>query len=284
MDSRETLQLLIDTGLQIKNEIIKLHETWPISAEHPDQNIRYHQTDISFKADVDKIALKIRKWYNQIMIDVLPFTLNDKDYLYRLFKKTESVAYLKAFYSRLKGERWIEDIHDSNMNQIKSIFPFCLDETIKLIESAPYVERSSVAHLPLKKLQIEPQTAFIIMWMDKTIPELEDISNTIKDVCQQFGIKAERADDVEHSDKITELILTKISSAEFIIADLSGERQNVYYEIGYAHAIGKRPILYRKGGTNLHFDLSVHNVPEYSNITELKKMLTIRFEAILGKE
>lgn len=284
MDSRETLQLLIDTGLQIKNEIIKLHETWPISAEHPDQNIRYHQTDISFKADVDKIVLKIRRWYNQIMIDVLPLTLYDRDYLYKLFKKTESAAYLKSFYLRLKGEHWIEETHDTSINIIRHEFPFCIDETIKLLESTPNVVKSSIALLPSKKLQIEPHTAFIIMRMDKTIPELEDISNTIKDVCQQFGIKAERADDVEHSDKITDLILSKISSAEFIIADLSGERPNVYYEIGYAHAIGKRPILYRKGGTNLHFDLSVHNVPEYSNITELKKMLTIRFEAILGKE
>jgi hypothetical protein len=158
-----------------------------------------------------------------------------------------------------------------------------VDSVIAIIKASPNVEaRPAFMAQPMQTTHV-PNTAFILMWMDKTHAELDDVSNTIKQVCQSFGIRAIRADDVEHSDRITDLILDQIRSSEFLIADLSGERPNVYYEIGFAHALGKRPILYRKEGTKLHFDLSVHNVPEYKNITELKELLTKRFEALLGR-
>ena len=134
-----------------------------------------------------------------------------------------------------------------------------------------------------EKHELKRNTAFILMAMDPDNPELEDVYRTIKDVCASYDINAYRADEIEHQDRITDLILFEIKTCEFLIADLSYERPNVYYEIGYAHANNKRPILYRKRGTRLHFDLSVHNVPEYRNITELRELLTKRLESILGR-
>ena len=128
-----------------------------------------------------------------------------------------------------------------------------------------------------------PNTAFIMMAIDNKNAELEDVKNGIKEGFREFGIRAIAADDIEHDGAITDRILDEIEASEFLIADLTYERPNVYYEIGHAHARNKRVILVRKKGTRVHFDVAHRNCPEYGNTTELRARLRKRLEAMTNK-
>lgn len=150
-------------------------------------------------------------------------------------------------------------------------------EAFFLFEQGP-ADRERLLPSPLVASDV-----FVLMNMNPADESLVDVLNGIKSACTSFGLEATRIDEEEHADRITDRIIERIKRSDLIIADLSGERPNVYYEVGFAHALGKRPMLYRRRGTPLHFDLAVHNVPEYGNVTELRSLLHRRLEAVLGR-
>lgn len=160
-----------------------------------------------------------------------------------------------------------------------------IEDVLALIEAGsdfdPSVLPSGIAVPPSR---YRAGTAFILMWMDPQQPELTDVADTVKAVFGGFGIKAVRADDIEHEGLISPRVLSEIETSEFLFADLTGARPNVYYEVGYAHALGKRVILYRKAGTGLHFDLAGYNCPEYENLRDLRERLTGRLVALTNRQ
>ena len=154
---------------------------------------------------------------------------------------------------------------------------------VDLLEASTALQSDEFRANPQATAEYEPNSAFVMMQINPGMPELEDRYNAIKTGFAEFGIEAVRADEIEHSEVITDKIMEKIRSSEFLLADLSGERPSVYYEIGYAHALKRRVIMYRSKGTNLHFDLAAYNCPEYSNLTDLKSKLIARLSFMTNK-
>lgn len=175
------------------------------------------------------------------------------------------------------------NVYPPEAKEIFNTWVVSLKNRLELADLRPS-ETTDVALTPPKPIAAgyRPGTGFIMMWMSKDRPELTDVSDTIKGCFSEFGIEAVRSDDIEHEDIITQRILDQIKTAEFLFADLTGERPSVYYEVGFAHALGRRVILFRKAGTQIHFDLAAYNCPEYENLSKLRSMLMKRLESLTG--
>jgi hypothetical protein len=290
---------LLDEGISMKESIGLLLSKWP--RDDAGEALYWSDTPQSYQVTASEFVIRVRQWFNSVNQIVMPLVLHDKMFLYYTLRQVEA-AVRKRQYRRASSElptgglpptapefsRRAEIEIESRLEIAQQEAADGMETALDLIRSVPSAQHqlfppTLFAATAAAPPPFQPNTAFILMWLDKMKPELEDVSNTIKSICRDFGVRAFRADDVEHQEVITEIVLNSIRTAEFLIADLSGERPNVYYEVGYAHAIGKRPLLFRKTGAHLHFDLSVHNVPEYKNVTELGAMLRRRLEAITGR-
>jgi len=145
-----------------------------------------------------------------------------------------------------------------------------------VLETTIQIQRNVVQHTEQVENVTQNGYMFILMSMTKDDPLMEDTHAGIKFVAKQVGLTAERVDEIAYIGQITEKILSSIRLAEYIIADLTHERPNVYYELGYAHAFGKKTILITREGTELHFDVRNYHVIFYSSRAELEKRLKER--------
>lgn len=190
---------------------------------------------------------------------------------------------------RILGVRPARQSEDESLPPLEADTVF-RDHTSQLLQTLKLVEASAELSSPSQEAsggqsstQYRPGTGFIMMWMDPARPGLFDVVDAVKETFRQFGIAAVRADDIEHEGQITQRVLNEIRTAEFLFADLTGARPNVYYEVGFAHALRRPVILYRQSGTGLHFDLAGYNCPEYTNMRDLKDKLRKRLESMTNR-
>lgn len=87
----------------------------------------------------------------------------------------------------------------------------------------------------------------------------------------------------EHNEKICDLIIAEIRSCKFLIADVTGQRQNVYYEAGFAHGLNRDVIWTCKKDEieEAHFDTRQYNHITWEDAEDLKKKLVHRIKATI---
>jgi hypothetical protein len=72
--------------------------------------------------------------------------------------------------------------------------------------------------------------------------------------------------------------------SDAIIADTTGGNPNVFYEIGYAHALHKTTILIGRKGQPLPFDIQSMNLILYDDVVELRERLENRIKGTVLME
>lgn len=90
----------------------------------------------------------------------------------------------------------------------------------------------------------------------------------IKPVCEKCGFAAQRVDEFNTSNSITQEILDALNDYDLVIADLTGHNPNVFFEIGYRTKSQKPIIHLKRKDETIPFDVSSIRTFEY-DLTDL---------------
>ena len=115
--------------------------------------------------------------------------------------------------------------------------------------------------------------AFVIMPFDASYDDIYKLG--IKESAKECDVKAERLDEQLFSEGMIDRIYKQIEKADIVIADLSDRNENVFYELGYAHAKDKLCLLLTKNTEDIPFDLKHRRHIVYGeSISYLKEELS----------
>lgn len=124
---------------------------------------------------------------------------------------------------------------------------------------------------------------FVLMPFDQCFNDIYHLG--IKQGCLDAGAYCERVDEQIFNESIIERVYNQISKADIVIADMTNRNPNVFYEVGYAHALGKTTILLTSNVSDIPFDLKQYPHIIYNNsIVSLKEDLTARVKWIIEND
>ncbi len=105
-------------------------------------------------------------------------------------------------------------------------------------------------------------------------PQYKEVYTEVyKPVCASNGLDCWRVDELARPGSITRDIVEGIVDAEVVIADLTSQNPNVFYELGIAHAVGNKTIMTAQSLTDVPFDVRSYRVLLYEQtLTGCRKL------------
>jgi hypothetical protein len=116
-----------------------------------------------------------------------------------------------------------------------------------------------------------PPTVFVVMQFSEQYKQL--YSEVIQPVASEFDLKPFHVGEVQGPGVILNDIVQGLIEAKVVIAEVTPPNQNVFFELGYAHALGKPTILLAERGKQLPFDITGYRCLFYENTIGGKKQV-----------
>jgi len=127
-------------------------------------------------------------------------------------------------------------------------------------------------------------TGFVVMQFGAPFDSIYD--EVITPVARAAGVELRRGDDIVGPGAILGDIIGEIANASVIVAEITTANPNVFYELGYAQALGKPTILLAQRRESLPFDVSGMRTIYYDDTISGKRTvendLRRHFQAIFG--
>jgi hypothetical protein len=127
-----------------------------------------------------------------------------------------------------------------------------------------------------------PGTCFVAMAFDKS---LDDVFETaIKPAVQASGLTLVRVDKLEHNGIVTDLIHAEIRRAQVVVADVTLQRQGVYFEAGLALGLGRTVIWTCREDEikQVHFDTRQYSHVVWKDCPDFRVKLETRIRATVS--
>lgn len=173
-----------------------------------------------------------------------------KSYEDKIYKITEELESSK--------HRWMDINHLVLSNQ-----KYTQNTLNKVVPLTPYLESLG---LDEEDLKIDDKSVFFLTPFH---PRYRNVFNVVKNACSEIGLKCYRGDEEHVTSDLMKHIIKQIVSSRLVIAHLDGRNPNVFYELGIAHAIGKKVILLSGNIEEVPFDIRGFMMVIYENEKEL---------------
>jgi len=133
----------------------------------------------------------------------------------------------------------------------------------------------------LKEVGVLSKKCFVAMSCSEDLSDIYE--QGIKVAIEEAGYEPVFIEKEEHNEKICDRIIAEIRACKFLIVDVTGQRQNVYYEAGFAQGLGRDVIWACSDDEkdDVHFDTRQYNHIFWEDAGDLKEKLKNRIKATI---